>query len=216
MATINLTAFLSLVTPYAPGVAQVTATQAIRKAAIEFCEETRIWRHTSTNPINRQHYPIRHPVYATIHEIERAEFNGVPLMPERYDAFDLKDFEDMAQPRHFTQREPGSICILPFEAGTLVCTLILKPINAELYDIDGQDRPQNYYDTVPDYLMSQHGEAIAAGALARLLMMPKQEFTNPQLAQAFGMQFRAAIDRSKYTNVTGQQRAKRRTVASWF
>ena len=45
MPTVQLSQFLHMVLPYAPGLPVMTAEHELRLAAIEFCERTRCWRH---------------------------------------------------------------------------------------------------------------------------------------------------------------------------
>lgn len=214
--TTNLTAFLPLVQPHTPGAALPTITQALRKSAIEFCEKTRCWRTQITANLSRQAYPIVAPAYAAIHEIERAEFDGTRLTPVEYDQIGLAEFDGSGQPSVITQAGPNEVSIVPFSEGKLTCSLFLKPKHDFLFATDQEDRPENYYDTVPDFLLSRYGETIAAGAIARVLVIPQQPFTNFDLAAVHAAQFQDGLDRFNAANVRGQHRARPRVNAHWF
>lgn len=219
MATslINLNAFLPLVRPHAPGAALPSLTQALRLAAIEFCEQTRCWRHKTTLTVTRQDYPVVAPAYSEIHEIERAEFEGgVYLTPAEYSDLSFDDFEEDGVPSIITQQGPNTVSILPFQEGKLTCSVFLKPKHGDLYETDTNDRTENWYDTVPDFMLSRYGEAIAAGAASRVLMLPQQTFSDVNMAAVHRAKFDQAIDRVNSANLRGQHRARPRSHASWF
>ena len=217
--TINLSAFLPLVRPYAPGAAIPTITQALRLAAIDFCARTRCWRRKITVDVTRQDYPVIAPGYAEIHEIEHATFDGgYPLRNVPYNEVDPQDFDVEGVPTLITQVAPNEVALVPFMEGELTISVFLKPQQGVFHaSTSGPGgTAENWYDSVPEFLLSQHGEAIAAGALSRLLVMPDQPFMNPELAVAMDGRFQRAIDANFAANVTGQQRARPRTRASFF
>ena len=48
----SLDSFLPYVRPWAPGVPDPTAYKAIRQAAVEFCERTRLWKFEDDFDVN--------------------------------------------------------------------------------------------------------------------------------------------------------------------
>lgn len=211
--------FLPLVQPFAPGVPQPTALQALRLAAIEWCERTRCWRVirtiTTTVP-DRVLIPFP---YATVHEIEIAEFNGQKLEPIQFSDIDPDQITvEGGQPKYISQTSPNTLLIYPHAEGSLYLSLFLKPrIDAEL------DAPVRENTTflerfgfVPDHIYLQSAEAIKFGALARLLAMPAQDWTDGNAAAAYELRFREKMDAQFSGNVTGQQRAARRTKPQYF
>lgn len=216
--TINLTEFLPLVRPHTPGAAIPSMTQALRRSAIEFCERTRCWRETITITITEQDQAITAPDDSAIHEIERAEFDGERLTPIEYDDLSLPEFleSEEGRPAVITQKTYNEIAIVPFRAGTLICTLFLKPRDGENITIDAGGQPANSFNTVPEFLLSRFGEAIAAGAIARVLIIPQQPFTNPEMAAVHAGRFEQGVARFNGANVRGQHRARPRINASFF
>ncbi|WP_104019127.1 hypothetical protein [Roseovarius nitratireducens] len=217
-STINLIEFLPLVRPHAPGAAIPNMTQALRKAAIEFCEKTRCWRYRVNVQVTRQDYPVVTPAYAEIHEIERAEFDGNRLTPVEYD--DLT-FQELSQaeagvPHLITQMTYDQVAIVPFATGSLSLSLFLKPRHGDNMTTGTDGLPSNFYDLVPEVLYSRFGETIASGAIARLLIIPQQPFTNLDLAAVHQAKFEDGVSRFNAANVRGQHRARPRVRASWF
>lgn len=206
----DLDEFLPSIRPYAPGVADPTAYFAIRQASIEFCEKTRMWRYEDEFDITADDFEgLLAPPSSVVHDIEGVWFDGTKLRhvtPNKLDELvsDWRsgDTKPTGVPSYVTQTEPNTIILVPFGTGTVKLSLFLKP---------AQDAIE-----VPDFLVDQHRETIAFGALARILMIPNQSFTDPNMGAAFGQAFQSRLDGKKDAGIRGQQRAPTRTKASFF
>ena len=206
----DLDAFIPNIRMYAPGVSDPAAYFAIRQAAIEFCERTRFWRYEDEFAITSTDIDgLTAPSGSVIYDIDAVWFNGRKLTPKTTGQLDVLEptwrsgaTAQTSTPKYVTQTEPNTIQIVPFQTGQLKFALFLKP---------SQDATE-----VPDFLVDQHRETIAHGALARILLIPNQSFTNPEMAAAFGMAFQQKIDGKSAIGITGQQRAPIRTKASFL
>lgn len=206
----DLDEFLPNIRMYAPGVADPTAYFGIRQAAIDFCERTRAWRFTDDfNVTASDQDGLLSPFGSVVHEIESVWFNGRLLRPvtpawldENVSGWRSGNDKPAGQPSYITQTEPNTITMVPFGTGTVRVSLYLKP---------SQD-----CDQLPDFLADQHRETIAWGALSRILLIPNQSFTNPELGATFGQSFQQRLDGKSTLGSTGQQRAPVRTKASFF
>ena len=209
--TIQLSEFLPLILPHAPGCPDPVATFNLRLSAIEFCERTRCWRHILNTTVTTQNKVIVAPPYAAIHEFEHAYFEGEELAPTQFS--DIDHGEDMAGtvPRYITQVGPDTVALYPFATGNLQLSLFLKPRGGNEYGTVSDNPLDDAYDQVPGFMLAQHGEPIAFGALARILAIPGQPFSNPQMAQFYFGRARELMDARFSTNMRGQQRAPRRT-----
>ena len=194
---------------YAPGVSDPTMYFALREAAIEFCERTRLWRYEDVFTVTaEQCEAIFTPDGTVVHEIEKVEFDGQELDHVTPTYLDQRmhlwrtDGAMTGIPRYVTQTEPNTIRLLPQGSGTVGLFLWLKP---------SQDAEE-----VPDWMADQYRETIAYGALGRILLIPNQSFTNLELGAAFGAAFQAKLDGSSTKGFTGQQRAFVRTRATFF
>jgi hypothetical protein len=193
---------------YAPGVADPTMFFGIRQAAIEFCERTRLWRYEDDFTVTADDGEvISAPNGAEIHEVEAVFFNGQELDPKATSWLDdhmrgWRTGELTGLPKYYTQTEPDTIRLAPQEAGQVNVSVWLKP---------SQDA-----DELPDWIVDQHREAIAHGALARILLIPNQSFTNPELGAAFAASFGRRLDELCNKGFTGQQRAPKRTKATFY
>lgn len=206
----DLDEFLPNIRMYAPGVADPTAYFAIRQAAIEFCERTRFWRYEDDFNIAADDCEgLLAPQDAVIHEVDGVWFEGRKLRPVTPDKLDdlLPGWRSGAvpttgAPAYVTQLLPNTVSLVPFGSGRVKLSLILKPSqNAE---------------QLPDFLANQQRETIAWGALARILLIPNQSFTNPEMGAAFGQSFQQRLDGKSTLGSTGQQRAPVRTKASFL
>jgi hypothetical protein len=203
-----LDAFLGKINPYAPGCAIPTAYSAIRDAAIEFCERTRLWRYEDEFAVSADEAEcIATPVGSVLLDIERAWFDGARLTPATVDLLDKhmdgwRDGSLTGQPQYISQIELNTLRLIPAQAGTVKLSLWLKP-------------SQDCLD-LPDFLADQYREVIAHGALGRLLMMPGQPYTNADLGAGFLASFERKLVGLSGKGVTGQQRARVRTKATYM
>lgn len=220
MATRPLRDFLPLVLPHAPTCPRPVAEQYLRLAAIEWCERTRCWRHiASTTLTNAQDEVIAAPDYATVHEIETAYFNGVELTPTQFSSADPADMDAAAglgTPKYITQTAPNTVRVIPFAAGSLDLTLFLKPRSGTEYGTDPLDPLQDKYNVVPEHIFIQNAEAVAEGALARLLLLKDVAWFNPKLALFYRDRFDNACTGKFNSEIRGQQRASARSTAHFL
>ena len=207
----DLSGFLQNIRLYAPGVATPTAYFAIRQAAIEFCERTRMWRYEDELDVAGDECDaISAPdCNSVIHQIEEVWFDGKKLdhkSPQQLDdlAPNWRSGADTSesQPHYVTQSAPDTIALVPRGTGTVKFTLFLKPSQSA--------------EQVPDWLVDQHTETIAFGALARLLLIPNQSFTNPEMGGGFALSFAQRLDGKFMAGVSGQQRAQARAKATFY
>lgn len=226
--TINVADFLPLVRPHAYGAPDPTIMQSLRMAAVEFCERTRCWRHVHTLALPQDGRATVAPTWSAIHEFETATWSaetdpatatfeqGRELTPLAYSDIGPGGFVHAGGPQAISQVSPNQVIVLPAEAGVLRLSLFLKPMHGQEWDLAADGEVQNRYDTVPAFLLTMHGEAIAAGALARLLMQEKTAYYSPDRAAMFAARFEAAADRRFTHNLRGQQRAPLRSKPHWF
>ncbi|MGX0136349.1 phage adaptor protein [Cupriavidus metallidurans] len=205
----DLEAFLPKVLPLCPGCPEPVAFEHIRNAAIEFCEETKLWRFDDAFELGDEPNLVCAPQGSVIHQLERVDFNGRKLDPASIGWLDdySPDWRSdtnmlTGEPKYFTQIEPDTIRVVPYKAGTVKVWLRLKPSEEA--------------DQLPDFIASQHRNLIGWGAVAGILMLPNQTFTDPNRATYYQAKFDQALGRKSKLQSTGQQRAPIRTKAQFF
>lgn len=193
--------FFRWVIPSASACPDPIAAAHIIDAARSFCEATRCWRHRQRVTLDGTEADIALSVEdAAIHELERALFDDEELSEITFDASFLSD---EGEPRYISQINPATFVLLPGpRAGVLDLSIFLKPAVRAL--------------TLPDFLLHQHAQAVAYGALSTILVVPDQPFSNPKLAVYFAQQFEMRKDAGFNLNRRGQQRAPSRTRASYM
>lgn len=202
--------FLPDVRPFAPGVPDVTAYKHIRLAAIEFCERTRLWRFEDSYTVTPSDCEqILTPAGSVLHDIENVSFDGRDLrrvgtrdLDRLRPGWSAEDVTITAMPEFVTQIDQGTIRIVPADTGTLYLRLRLKPSQ------DAMD--------LPDFLAAEYRECIGWGALGRLLMIPGQSYTNPDLAAFYMQRFSVKVDSLITKGTNGQQNAVKRTRSRFF
>lgn len=197
------------VLPWAANCPEPTMVHFLRQAAITFCQRSRSWRSDEVYKLTSADEEIALVTCddSVLFEIEsvcwRATGDSEWQCPIDSAAFsDRDDWWRDGNPRYYTQRVPGWLRVAPFSKGELRIIAYLKP--------------DQRAETLPDYLIELYPEIIAAGALAKILMLPGKDFTDPQQAMLKQSEFDAACDQHFRDNLRGQQRARTRTKPNYF
>lgn len=214
MATTLFTAFLPEVAPFVADCPQVILVNAIRNAAIEFCERTLIWQSNigaMDLVAGTGEYTISVPTDTTLVEIMSAWYNNRLLIPKDQDGltriFRLDDWRSVeGAPRYFTRTSSSIMQLVPRPTenetdvvgvrAALAPTRIATGVDSEVYE---------------DYLM-----VIAVGARAYLHGMHGQTFYDPGMAMELRRQFMAGIGHARIKVNKGQTRSAPRIEFQYF
>ena len=71
-------------------------------------------------------------------------------------------------------------------------------------------------NVVPEFMLIQHAEKLAWGALARILAIPRQPFSDGAAAEVYRARFTEACANLQSATIRGQQRAPMRTKPMWM
>lgn len=205
---IRTQAFLPLIIPFVPKCPSFLVEQMVRFVAIDFCERSRAWRHVTTVPVTGPETVPVAPDTAAIHEIEFTEFEGKHLTPIQ---FSVIASNAQGAPRYVAQASPNALIISPFTAGDLKVSMFLKPLASSEFGSDASDPMFDRFNVVPDFLLSIHGATIAAGALAKVLAIPDEPWSNAAEGLRYRTEFEMKADTAFRWNMRGQQRAPIRT-----
>ena len=197
--------FLARILPRVPGVPRPMVHDAIRQAAIEFCQRTRMWRDEDEFRVSGECEPMVAIGPAAIFEIESARFNGNQLRPVSLAWLDeqVPRWRDMdaSEGRWITQLSPDTVKVVPGGDGLLTLSLVLQPSDKAV--------------EVPDFLVTHYVREIADGALGELFATPGQ-WANPGLAEFHLSRFQRRLDELFNSNMKGQQGAPVRTKPHFF
>lgn len=177
---ISLNAFFDHVAPQTPGCPNPTVRSAVRQAAIEFCERTHVWLETlDPLPIDPavSDYEVEAPLPDTrVVAIYSMRCQGALLFAHTEHALDQQQPDWRAatgQPRGFVQANPATLRLVPQPA---------EAADPGLTDIRAALAPTQTAAVVGDVLYEEYAEAIGYGALERLLRIPGQAWSQPELS----------------------------------
>jgi hypothetical protein len=201
----NSAGFLNEVMPDVPGCPVAMAINALRNATIDFCTRTQAWR-ASLDPINvvaaTATYALAAPAaypLADIGEIQKVMLDDTeiyPSNPVQLDAWfsQWRTLSTMGV-AFYTRPDDERITLasLPDAAGVLQVEVSLVPAR----DATGMDTA----------LYKRHLEAVAHGAKARLMAIPKKPWSDPATASYHLDEFNKAISGASVKAAQGNTNA---------
>jgi len=190
-----LSAFLPYVLPHAYGCPDPTAEQAVRDACIEFCSKSSLIQAVDTQTLvaGLAEYAVGTPAGQDLSQVLSVSLGAIMLSPVA-----------PSDVRHGAALRAGvDSTVAPFSGPPALYyqitptdrVLYLWPVPADTgaLAIKASYAPSRTATEVDDVLFDDWAYEIACGALARLLSMPAQVFSNPKYAEAHGARFSAAI-----------------------
>jgi len=188
MTAVSYEVFLPEVMPYVHDVPEVVATQAVRNACIQFCEETHYLQESLdpiTGIINVGEYDLdaNDSNYKVV-EIMQAYYGDQLLIPKAQEELNqiyrTSNWEDLKGNPYYYFRPRAS-----------VIRLVTKPIitEANKLKVKAAIAPKRTSTTVDDELFERFLEYIAHGARARLYNTPNQPYYDPRTAMEYTKRF---------------------------
>lgn len=222
------TSFIPEVLPFCDGAPEKVIINAIRNAAIEFCDKS--WIYIFNMPpigvtANVQDVVINAalPAATAIAKVIQGYWNAQPI-----DAITRAEIVD--EDATWRTRTGTSVCKYLIKDGYTIASLM--PIPSKTVAAGGGNtimvnglsftlalKPTRASLNVPDWLYELYLEDIAHGALARMYAMPKKAWTNANLAGTHKGKFDDAISAARVVasrSFTRSQNRNRATgVARW-
>ena len=203
--------FLPYVAPSVNACPTIVAVHSIRQAAIEFCEKAQVWRERMDTLLAdgiSTRYALPIDDQTEISKLLEVTVGVSGRQPDTYDIMKPMDGRD-------SQRIQTS--------GRVAWTdnrrdIYLNPMPVEGAEIDVYVslKPSLNSFSFPDDVFAHHVDPIAAGALARLLKMPKTDWYDVALAVDKRNEFMGAINTQGMAAHLGNGRSKRRSRTRWF
>lgn len=214
-----LSKFLPFVLPHVPACPDITAEQAILSSCIEFCVQTLLVQELTTASVTAgtQDYTVDVPsgsrlvkVLGVMYEDRWLTANSIENVRS---AVALRGDVGGAQavsaiPSVYFQKTPNSddISLYPVPADSMAEGLTVRAAFA----------PSRSATSVDDVLFEEWAESIAAGAIARLMLMPSQNFSAPPLVGAYRSQFDVATRKAAIIARAGSVAASSRVQPARF
>lgn len=220
-----ISSWLSKVTPYVANLAYPAFLDAVRDAAIEFCEGTEVWK-ADLDRIDV--VDTEQTVDLAVPDALYGEIVGIQNVKYKVDGADDDQFRNLT-PYSETQQDLDSYGGWKFQTSTQPNGYYLGEDKTTLYffQIPGEDsdegllvkailKPDKTCVTLPDLLWDNWSEAIAHGAKASLLAQNAQPWFNPQMAGAWGSMFEKKIAEGKNVRYHGYNaRPSRVKMREW-
>ncbi len=180
---------------------------AIKRSAIQFCKESWVWKYFQ-DPIDliayENTYDLEPPTGAGVAAVMRVTLAKLDLDPKSVDDLD-RDMpgwrQKSGQPKFYTQIDSDQIVLAPAAdynlAAGIHMTLALQP-----------DQKAN---GLPGWIVNEYIYDIVDGALAYLMKMPKQDWSDGPLAMDYEKKFHAAIANARADAMSALGRAPTRT-----
>lgn len=210
MATKAWSDFLPWVLPDVRDCPDLIAADAVRNAAIEFCERSRAWRH-DLDPItaaaNVPEYSLDAPANTVVWEVMSVRFQGQPITLKAPDDLDVLMpgwQEEKGEVVHYFVKDFRRTLRLVRIPGSSVPNAIR--VNAAL-------KPSVASSTVEEDFFEEHYRHVAAGAKAALLSMAAKAWTNAAKAKENSDEFDLAIAAHNVSQARGHARGPLRTKA---
>jgi hypothetical protein len=209
MSNFNYADLLPEVMPHVTGdPSEPMAIAAIRNAAIEFCASSWIWRYYP-DPVDveagENTYSIEPPTGADVTTVLGCKYDGKDLAAKSTDTLDrdLPRWQtEVGNVTAYVSIDTESLMLakLPGASldGGLTMTLALQPKRSAT--------------AFPGWIAAQYTEALAAGAIARLMKMPGKPWSAPRDAPGYQFTFDTAIAAARASAVSGLGRAVTRTA----
>lgn len=196
------------VMPYVPGAPDQTVLYHLRQSAIDWCTRTLCWQSdldTIPTVIDQDTYEIPIPIDSSLVKILGWNIDaGEPLAcTTAAIGRKLKLCGSGADALWTPDKISVVVNPTPAEAGKeILLNVALKPTQDAL--------------EMPTFIYEQYIQHISAGAIARIAALPRQPWTDLQLAAMKGGEFEQTLNRTASAVSRGNARTKVRSVVQWF
>ena len=183
---------------------------AIKRAAIEFCELSRVWRHVPDPQsiiAGESFYDIEAPMGADVVGVLSVKADGVLLQAQTITQLDqlVPGWRSPGRVQYFAQLDTEQIMLAP------------APDTAAENGLDMvlALRPSASSTTIPKWMMARYGQAIAHGALSRLYLMTGKPWADGSLGTLMRDRFMTGVAAAKSDGETGMGTAVIRTTSHY-
>lgn len=205
MATLKYSDFIDEVLPYlAADPSNPVTENAIKRAVIEFCAGSWIWKYLpdpSSTTAGEPYYDLEPPTGADVTVVMHVALDGMPLTHRSIEWLDVelpRWRTTTGTPKYFSQTDSEQILLAPAPDSSmtdgLTMTLAVQPSQSAT--------------AIPAWLGNQYFEDLSNGAIARLMLMPNKPWTDLINGADRRNLFQAAIANARATAVRSLARAE--------
>ena len=176
MKLVTLDSIIEYVMPEVVGCPRDLIIREIKEAAISFCEATGLWRY-DLYPLNIlpgvSVYEIDIPSESKIVDIRSLNIGGRPIDPQTAEWLDKNSDRWRTQEgsaNYYVVESPGEIrlSLVPMAEADEIMTGVVTL------------KPKRVDPKIPQFIIDDWMNTIAAGAKSRLMLIPNKKWSNPQ------------------------------------
>lgn len=182
--------------------------RAVRNAAIEFCQDSWIWREYGS-PVSitsgESRVDLEIPAGADLATVISVSLDGITLDPESGDAlsrYHPRWDTDRGAPKRYTQVDPSYLILSPVPDANYVDQLVI------CYAL----MPKRTSTGFPDWIANQWWDGIVAGAVARLMLTSNRPWSDLKVGPIKRRIFDDAVAQAKESALRGLGRAPTRVA----
>ena len=205
---ISYESLLPEVLPMVAGCSDTLAENAIRSAAIEFCERTSAYQlelEPITTISNIYEYDLEPPTGTTVHKILWVTHDGQDLEPLTTTLLEQRVPRwrtDNGLPVYFVKPTASLIWLVPIPIAQLVNSTIIRVVL----------KPTHTSTMSDESIMDEYRDAIVNGALFRLLRIPGKDWSDLQGAQLYSSLFESVVITAERRGRQADEGVARRVV----
>ena len=210
MSSVAFTDFFPDILPFVVGCPDPTAINAIRNTCINFCSQTNVWQETQdaeSVTANSLPYDLTGPSQSMVIQIMSCKVDGILLDPVTLDYLDSRfpNWEDTTGSPHFY-----------FKPNTAQLSLYPLPERASVLRLRVSYAPTRDSLLIDSAIRDNNTPVIASGALAALLMIPGQSWSDPKLALYHAAIYAAGVTETLNDTQKSFSRARNRVRSHPF
>ena len=200
MAT-NITSWIPDVSPAAPGCPNQVLKSSILEICRDFCKHTQLWNNQALTAIDIVALTADYTLSSLLGDIafiDAVLVDSNPIWPTTIEELNAL----FRYWRSTTETRPSRYVV---EAADSI-KLVYKPSEAVTAGLEVfvSLMPLRTATTVQDFIYRDHKEAIANGAIGKLLDIPNVPWSNIELAAVYTSRYEAARDTAKLMKFTGR------------
>ena len=214
MAQVNISLMYDDVLPDLPGCPPLMALDALREAAIDLCEISRVYRADLTAITVLANTPTYAyagmPTGTVVHEIIHGVFGTQEIMAKPPDDLAVLYAADWrtrtGTPIYLVGENERTVRVVPYPTADLTDTIKLWVAL----------KPSQSTTVLEQRIVEEYRKEIAMGAMASLMASPKKPYTNETLAKDYDAKFNIACQIIGRRAMKGFTRARARVRARFI
>lgn len=191
--------FFSRLLPYVPACPEPLAQQAVVDAAIEFCESTLIdvvELDPETTVQGIADYNFTLPPQTNLVTVAKVKLDDAFIAPVTADVGRGLLLPPGAPARYYVREVDGSISL----------TLVPPPADSKELSVVCAVKPTRNATQLSDKLFNDWADAIVELALYRIMSVPGQPFSNPEMAVLYRRKASTAMSDARWESSRGRSR----------